>query len=160
MMNELDNLRRAFTASLLQTGRQWRRITDQALMGSNISEATAAPLIWIGRLGGGVRQITLASYVGIEGPSLVRLLDQLEAAGLVMRKRHPSDRRAKTLWLTGKGEQLAAGLEDALVDLRAQILADVSKKDLEAALRVLDAFDRASNSNTTESCKSEAELTP
>jgi len=159
-MNEIDNLRRAFTASLLQTGRQWRRITDQALMASNISEATAAPLIWIGRLGGGVRQITLASYVGIEGPSLVRLLDQLEAAKLVIRKEDSSDRRAKTLWLTEKGEQFTAELEDILVGLRTQILADVSKEDLEAALRVLDAFDRASNSTRIEPPKSDPELTP
>jgi MarR family transcriptional regulator for hemolysin len=159
-MNEIDNLRRAFTASLLQTGRQWRRITDQALVASNISEATAAPLIWIGRLGGGVRQITLASYVGIEGPSLVRLLDQLEAAELVIRKEDSSDRRAKTLWLTEKGKQFTAELEDILVGLRAQILADVSKEDLKAALRVLDAFDRASNSTTIGPPASEAELTP
>ena len=115
-MNEIDNLRRAFTASLLQTGRQWRRITDQALVASNISEATAAPLIWIGRLGGGVRQITLASYVGIEGPSLVRLRDQLEAAELVIRKEDSSDRRAKTFFrLTERGKQFTAELEDILV---------------------------------------------
>ena len=142
-MNELDLLRRTFTAALLQTGRQWRRTTDQALIAHNISEACAAPLLWIGRLGGGIRQVTLASYVGIEGPSLVRLLDQLEASGLVVRKDDPTDRRAKTLWLTEDGERFAARIEDLLVELRARILADVSKADLEAALRVLSAFDLA-----------------
>lgn len=159
-MQEIDQLRRAFTTSLLQTGRQWRRITDQALMSSNISEACAAPLLWIGRLGGGVRQITLASYIGIEGPSLVRLIDQLEAADLVIRKEDKSDRRAKTLWLTRKGKQYASRLEDILVGLRAQILADVSKEDLHAALRVLAAFDAASNSPAAEPLRREVELTP
>ncbi len=91
---------------------------------------------------------------------MVRLLDQLEAAELVIRKEDSSDRRAKTLWLTEKGKQFTAELEDILVGLRAQILADVSKEDLEAALRVLDAFDRASNSTTIGPPASEAELTP
>ncbi|MEK1887262.1 MAG: MarR family transcriptional regulator [Phyllobacterium sp.] len=159
-MQEIDYLRRTFTTTLLQTGRQWRRMTDQALMSSNISEACAAPLLWIGRLGGGVRQITLASHIGIEGPSLVRLIDQLEAADLVVRKEDKSDRRAKTLWLTRKGKQYAGRLEDMLVGLRAQILADVSKEDLSAALRVLAAFDNARTVHAGEPLKREVELTP
>ncbi|MGH6861821.1 MAG: MarR family winged helix-turn-helix transcriptional regulator [Phyllobacterium sp.] len=159
-MSEIDTLRRAFTTNLLQTGRQWRRITDQTLMASNISEACAAPLLWIGRLGGGVRQNTLASYVGIEGPSLVRLIDQLEASGLVVRQDDKVDRRAKTLWLTDDGEQFAARLECILVELRDQILADVSKEDLEAALRVLAAFDRASSSGNVEPSAREVGLAP
>jgi MarR family transcriptional regulator for hemolysin len=149
MMEEIDKLRQAFTANLLLTGRQWRRLTDQALMTFSISEACAAPLIWISRLGGGVRQITLAAYVGIEGPSLVRLINQLEAADLVFRQSDKSDRRANTLWLTEKGEQFAAKLEDVLVELRAKVLADVSDEDLQAAVRVLSAFDRAANWNSS-----------
>ncbi|MBA8879089.1 DNA-binding MarR family transcriptional regulator [Phyllobacterium myrsinacearum] len=90
-----------------------------------------------------MRQNNLATYVGIEGPSLVRLLDQLEAGDFVIRKADKVDRRAKTLWLTKKGEQTAAMLENILVGLRGEILADVSEEDLTAALRVLSAFDRA-----------------
>lgn len=149
-MKEIDLLRRDFTAGLLQTGRQWRKIVDQSLGKSDISEACAAPLLWIGRLGGGVRQITLASYVGIEGPSLVRLLDQLEASALVVRKEDKVDRRAKTLWLTPKGKEFAEGLEDILTELREKVLADVSSEDLVAALRVLAAFDRASTQGLSE----------
>ncbi|YBV94706.1 MarR family transcriptional regulator (plasmid) [Phyllobacteriaceae bacterium JZ32] len=140
-MNPLNNLQRIFTAKLLSTGRQWRRAVDQQLSAHGISEACAAPLLWIGRLGGGVRQVVLANQVGIEGPSLVRLLDQLEAMGLVVRKEDPTDRRAKGLWLTEEGQRLAARMEDMLDGLRGRILRDIDKADLEAAIRVLQAFD-------------------
>jgi len=140
-MKQLVALQRIFTANLLTTGRQWRRVVDLALSSYGISEAAAAPLLWIGRLGGGVRQVALANYVGIEGPSLVRLLDQLESMDLVIRKDDPTDRRAKGLWLTPEGEVLAARMEDALDELRGNILGNVDPADLEAAVRVLKAFE-------------------
>lgn len=60
----------------------------------NVSNACAAPLLMVGHLGEAVRQRTLADHVGIEGPSLVRLLDQLCAAGLAHRNDDPGDRHA------------------------------------------------------------------
>ncbi|MCB4770144.1 MarR family transcriptional regulator [Ancylobacter sp. Lp-2] len=140
-MNEINTLRRTLTAQLLQAGRQWRRIAERELGALGISEACAAPLLWTGRLGGGVRQVTLAAYVGIEGPSLVRLLDQLAASDLIERRDDPTDRRAKTIWLTEAGEELASRIEDVLVDVRGQVLTGIDPSDLEAALRVLKAFD-------------------
>ncbi len=140
-MHSLDAQQRLFTTNLLSTGRQWRRAVDMVLSSHGISEASATPLLWIGRLGDGVRQVVLASHVGIEGPSLVRLLDQLESLGLVVRKDDPTDRRAKGLWLTTEGVALAARMERILDDLRSKILRDVDEADLEAAVRVLQAFD-------------------
>ncbi|NTG40844.1 MarR family winged helix-turn-helix transcriptional regulator [Rhizobium rhizogenes] len=140
-MKSFNALQRIFTANLLTTGRQWRRVVDLVLSSHGISEASAAPLLWIGRLGGGVRQVVLANYVGIEGPSLVRLLDQLEGLGLVVRKDDPTDRRAKGLWLTTEGEALATRMEETLDELRGRILANVAKADIEAAIRVLQAFE-------------------
>ena len=140
-MKENISLQRLFTANLLSTGRQWRRAVDLALSAHGISEASAAPLLWIGRLGDGVRQVVLANQVGIEGPSLVRLLDQLESLGLVVRRDDPIDRRAKGLWLTEEGRKLAMLMEDVIDNLRGRILANVDQADIEAAVRVLHAFD-------------------
>lgn len=89
---------------------------------------------------GGIRQITLAEHVGIEGPSLVRLLDQLEASGMVMRKDDPTDRRAKGLWLTPEGARMAARIEAVLDDERAGAFEGVSQADIETTLRVLMEF--------------------
>src|SRR4051812_14833445 len=128
----------------MQAGRQWRRLAQEALDAHGISEARAAPLVWVSRMGGGVRQVELASRVGIEGTSLVRLLDQLSAAGLVERRDDPGDRRAKTIWLTDEGERLAEQIEQVLAELRGRVLSGVSQSDVEATLRVFRAIDCAS----------------
>lgn len=60
----------------------------------------------------------LAAHVGIEGTSLVRLLDQVCEAGLVVRRDDLEDRRAKTLWLTGEGEQFTERIERTIAKLR------------------------------------------
>ena len=139
-MPNLDALRRTVSSTLVVAARKWRRTSHGVLAAFNVSEACATPLLTASRLGSAVRQVTLADHVGIEGPSLVRLLDQLCAAGLMRREEDPEDRRAKTVALTAEGRAVTAKMEEELVTLRAQALKGVSRSDLEAALRVLDAF--------------------
>ncbi|MBN3774622.1 MarR family winged helix-turn-helix transcriptional regulator [Burkholderia sp. Se-20378] len=146
-MTNLHDLRLAVSSLLVLSARKWRRTSDGVLTAYNVSEACATPLLIAGRLGEGVRQGTLAEYVGIEGPSLVRLLDQLCAAGLARRDEDPHDRRAKTISLTAAGRAVTAKMEEDLRVLRAQVLKGVTRADLEATLRVLDAFN-ASESHT------------
>jgi MarR family transcriptional regulator for hemolysin len=140
-VHQLAPLRAAFSATLLRTSRIWRRRVDEAVQGMALSYATAWALISIHRLGDGARQITVAEAIGIEGPSFVRLLDQLCAAGLVDRREDQDDRRAKTLHLTPAGADLAARVEALLHDARQDILAGVSEADLEACLRVFRAIE-------------------
>jgi MarR family transcriptional regulator for hemolysin len=140
-LDELERVQFQLTGTLLTAGRQWKRLCQGALMNHGISEACASPLLLIGRLGDGVRQVTVAQAAGIEGPSLVRLLDQLCANGLVCRAEDPLDRRAKSLCLTESGRALATVLEERLVALRREVLANVSQADLEATMRVLRAFE-------------------
>jgi MarR family transcriptional regulator for hemolysin len=139
-MPNLDVLRRTVSSTLVVAARKWRRTSHGVLAAFNVSEACATPLLTASRLGTAVRQVTLADHIGIEGPSLVRLLDQLCAAGLMRREEDPEDRRAKTVALTDEGRAVTAKMEEELVTLRAQALKGVSRSDLEAALRVLDAF--------------------
>jgi MarR family transcriptional regulator for hemolysin len=78
----------------------------------------------------------LAEALGIEGPSLVRSLDQLVEAGYVERREDPADRRAKTLHLTPAGEAACEPIEAALSLMRAGLFEGVSDEDLAACLRV------------------------
>jgi MarR family transcriptional regulator, transcriptional regulator for hemolysin len=138
----LDQLRQAYTHTLLLAGRQWRRAANAVVEAHGVSDATALPLILIGRLDGEPRQNALAEAVGIEGPSLVRLLDQLCAAGLVVRKEDPTDRRAKVLSLTPIGQRTVSRMEAELNALREQVFAEVATADLEAGLRVFQALQK------------------
>ncbi|MFP6560067.1 MarR family winged helix-turn-helix transcriptional regulator [Paraburkholderia sp. B3] len=142
-MSNLHTLRLAVSSTLVVAARKWRRTSHGALAAYNVSEACATPLLTAGRLGEAVRQVTLAEHVGIEGPSLVRLLDQLCAAGLVRRDEDPDDRRAKTITLTDTGRAVTEKMEDDLRSLRGRVLKGVTRADLEATLRVLKAFNAA-----------------
>lgn len=137
-----ERLQQAFTHALLTTGRHWRRAANTVAEAHGLSDATAHPLIIIGRMDEEPRQNVLAEAVGIEGPSLVRLIDQLAAAGLVVRREDPSDRRAKVLGLTPRGRQVFEQIEAELSTLRACVFAEIDCADLEASLRVFAALQR------------------
>jgi MarR family transcriptional regulator for hemolysin len=134
---------RAFAVGLLRLARIYRREIDKALAAHGLSEARALPVLQIARLGDGVRQGVLAEELGVEGPSLVRILDQLCAAGLVERRGDPTDRRAKTLHLSAEGRSQASVVEATVDAVRARYLSEVSDADLSATLRVLARFETA-----------------
>ncbi|CAM4238101.1 MarR family winged helix-turn-helix transcriptional regulator [Bordetella muralis] len=133
----------ATTASLMVLSRAYRSVADNALSEYGLSQATAWPVILTGRLGDGVRQGALAEALGVEGPSLVRVLDQLVSSGLIERREDPNDRRARTIHLTPDGHALREQVEGVLVKLRREIFRDVSHDDLQACLRVFDTLKTA-----------------
>ena len=137
----LSPARAAFGRVLVHVARAWRRRADEALAAFGLSEATAVPLMELSRMGDGVRQGTLAARLGIEGPSVVRLIDQLEGEGLVIRREDATDRRAKTLHLTARGEAMVDRIEGVLNEVRARLLARVEERDVETALAVLRAVE-------------------
>jgi MarR family transcriptional regulator for hemolysin len=141
----LDTLQMNISSGMVVASRHWRRICQTTLVNYGISEACAAPLLMIGRLGEGVRQVTVAHAAGMESPSLVRLLDQLCKAGYVRRTEDIHDRRAKCLSLTQSGRELVQAVEVELARLRREVLEGIEPADLEAALRVIRAFESATD---------------
>lgn len=134
---------RAFTGSLLRLARIYRREVNRALAAHGLSDAKALPVLHIARAGGGLRQGVLAEELGVEGPSLVRILDQLCQANLVERRDDPTDKRAKTLHLTAEGQALAVEVENAVQGVRRKVLAQVSDMNLSTTLRTFAAFETA-----------------
>lgn len=144
-MNEQQAHRRRATAGLLQAAGLWRRLAERALVAEGISAARADVLIWVGRLGGGLRQVQLADAIGHTSNALVRLLDELSASDLIERRPDENDRRANRIWLTPQGEAMAARAEDVLNVLRDDVLGDIKAEELEAAIRLYGAIADAAN---------------
>ena len=142
-MTKSAYLPRDFTADFVLAARLWRRMTREVTAQYGIAEAGAAPLLWIGRMGEGVRQTQLADRIGIEGASLVRVIDELVAAGLVRRQPDPSDRRANGLYLTDEGRNIVVRVEEELQALRERVLGDVDAADIAAAERIIAAIKSA-----------------
>ena len=56
----------------------------------------------------------LAAALGIDRPNATVLVDDLEAQGIVRRRAHPTDRRAKLVEPTGRGKALARRADEIL----------------------------------------------
>ncbi|WP_298242710.1 MarR family transcriptional regulator [uncultured Bradyrhizobium sp.] len=127
---------------IARLGRVWRRQSDQALSDHGLSYATAIPLLVLSRHGENVRQGVLADELGIEGPSLVRLIDLLQAEGLVERREDPTDRRAKTLHVTRAGEAKVEETNRVLRRVRASLLKDIGPEELAITFETLQRIEQ------------------
>jgi MarR family transcriptional regulator for hemolysin len=125
---------------LINVARKWRREIDRALNAQGLSQTTSLPLIVLKRQGGQVRQGAIAEEIGVEGPSLVRVIDCLEADGLVQRVTDPTDRRAKMVALTQKGTAKAREIEKILDTVRRELTADVDPDELDITMKVLQSL--------------------
>lgn len=128
--------RPGFGALLGQTARSWRRATDRGLQPFGLTEATWLPLVHLARTPEPMRQKQIAAVLNLDGSAVVRLLDTLQAAGLIER-REDCDRRAKAITLTPAGQRIADEAEAAARQVRDGALAGLSEEDLATAARVL-----------------------
>ena len=118
-------------------GRKWRAAVDERLRPHGLTLARSTVLYWIERLPGTVTQRELADTVGIEGPTLVRLLHALEAQGLVERVPMPGDRRAKGLRLTDAAQPVLATLKSVIETLSQERLDQLDRRRLASATRLV-----------------------
>src|SRR5258708_29346283 len=100
MHNPPTNHVATFGFRLARITRRLRQAVDGELHAFGLTEATWRPLAYLGRLGEGIRQKELAQALGIEGPSLVRLLDGLERRGLIERRENEGHRRPPGILFT------------------------------------------------------------
>ncbi|MGV8242260.1 MarR family transcriptional regulator, partial [Pseudomonas aeruginosa] len=70
-----------------------------------------------------------AQSVGVEGPTLARLLDGLESQGLVRRLAVAEDRRAKHIVLTPKADVLIADIEAIAASVRNDVLTGIDESE-------------------------------
>jgi DNA-binding MarR family transcriptional regulator len=66
----------------------------------------------------------LAQHLGIEAPSVSRKVQELEQAGLVVRKQDPADRRIVVLHASAKGRKMLERIQKAKRDGMARLLSD------------------------------------
>ncbi|MFC5477277.1 MarR family winged helix-turn-helix transcriptional regulator [Massilia suwonensis] len=140
-MDAFDQTLIQLTATLTHASRAYKSMADKVASGYSLSQATALPVLILGRLGqDGVRPGVLADALGLEPSSLVRVVDLLIDSGLIERHEDPQDRRARILQLTEEGRTRAAQMEEALIPFRRSVFEGVSPQDIDACLRVLTSI--------------------
>ncbi|WP_226373854.1 MarR family winged helix-turn-helix transcriptional regulator [Citrifermentans bemidjiense] len=108
-----------------------------------LTEATWRPLLHLSHLGDGIRQKDLAASVGIEGPSMVRLVETLIAKGLVDRAEDSTDRRAKLLSLTDKGHSMVARIRETVLLREEQLLNIFTEDEVEQLAGFMERLESA-----------------
>lgn len=96
-------------------------------------------LLWSLHHSGPVAQHTLAEALDVSPRNITALVDALEAAGYVVRRAHPTDRRARLVELTAAGARLMDRTAQEHAELSETLLAAVAPRDREALERGLDA---------------------
>jgi MarR family transcriptional regulator for hemolysin len=138
MQDDDRQLRDGFGGLVSWVVRQWRRAADRPLHPFGLSEATWLPLIYLARAAQAMRQKDLAVALTLDGSSVARLLDALEASCLIERGEEHTDRRAKLITITAQGWSIIEQVEIVARDVRNATLSGLSDDDLRAATRVLN----------------------
>ncbi|HLO24846.1 MAG TPA: MarR family transcriptional regulator [Geobacteraceae bacterium] len=110
--------------------RRWRSLLDSEFQAAGLTDATWRPLLHLHILGDGIRQKDLAASVGIEGPSIVRLLDTLIMKGLIQRSEDVTDRRAKLLCLTPEGRLIVTRIQEIMTALENKMLGSFDDNEI------------------------------
>ncbi len=116
--------------------RGMRALLDARLHQSGTSFATWTVLFTLDSEGP-VIQRQLAQRLEVEGATLVRRLDLLEAEGLVLRTDSATDRRASQVALTEKGRALFKQIRGAVSETEGKVLSDLDPRDIEITRKVL-----------------------
>lgn len=80
--------------------------------------------------GEGLTQQQLGERLGIHRNVMVNLVDDLEKRGLAERHRHPNDRRAYVVQLTGNGRELLRRAEQIADEHDMELLGDGDRRTL------------------------------
>jgi MarR family transcriptional regulator, transcriptional regulator for hemolysin len=120
---------------------------EQNSRGSGLTRSQWQVLAYLAR-NEGINQTGLAELLDVESITLSRIVDKLEAMGLIERFPHPSDRRVWLLNLTASARPKLAQIRK-LGDLtRGEALAGVPEKDRDALVKTLTLLKR----NLTAAC--------
>lgn len=118
--------------------RQWRFLLDKQLACNSLTQASGIALVYIAD-NQGVSQTELARLLGVETPSLVPVLDQLEQQGLIERRPSAQDRRQKALFLLSAATALVSEIDRKRRALQQELLAGLTAEQQQALPQLLDA---------------------
>jgi DNA-binding MarR family transcriptional regulator len=122
------NLRRANQAS-------WR--TYVSFIGENKIRPGLFSLLILTRSNPGIAQIELGTHLGVDKASIVALLDRLERAGLIERRRSTRDRRRQGIFLTEAGTGELEALMAQVRQLERHMASRFSRAELDQFLGYL-----------------------
>jgi MarR family transcriptional regulator for hemolysin len=140
IQREYRDPRFRLTLQIVLAARRWRSLLEDRLRPRGHSAPRMEVMSSISHGSRLSAQIEIAKRIGIEGPTLTRMLDMMEAEKLVERLPDPADRRAKLIRLTEQGQDSLAEAGAVAASLREQLLCEFSEEELEQINRFFERF--------------------
>lgn len=129
-----------FSDALHSTSRSWRQAVDRRLKYLGVSQASWMTIAIAAKADTPLSQSELADRLGVEGATMVAMVDRLVKAGLVVREASSTDRRVKRVVLTPAGVAIYDKVKTEADALRSQLLAKVDAKQLLIATELLEGL--------------------
>jgi len=85
----------------------------------------------------GLTQKEIADKMGIEGATLVPVIDKMEKDGLLKRKPDSTDRRVNRIYLTSKDDSLWESMTECALKIRKSSTKNISESDIQITLDTL-----------------------
>jgi len=136
----MTDLEERFSNALHASSRSWRQAVDQRLKYLGVSQASWMTVAFVAKARTPLSQSELADRLGVEGATMVAMIDRLVKAGLVMREASVTDRRVKRVVLTPAGLEVYEKVKAEAAALRRELLANVDSNKLLAATELLEAL--------------------
>jgi MarR family transcriptional regulator, transcriptional regulator for hemolysin len=136
----MSDLEERFSNALHSTSRSWRLAVDQRLKYLGVSQASWMTIALAAKARWPLSQSELAERLGVEGATMVAMVDRLVKAGLVVREASTTDRRVKRVVLTDAGSQIYEKVKTEAAALRKELLANTDPKKLLMATELLEAL--------------------
>lgn len=136
----MSDLEERFSDALHSTSRSWRQAVDRRLKYLGVSQASWMTIAMAAKARSPLSQSELADKLGVEGATMVAMIDRLVKAGLVIREASTTDRRVKRVVLTPAGSKIYEKVKAEAVALRKELLANTDQKKLLIAIELLEGL--------------------
>jgi len=136
----MNDLEERFSEALHSTSRSWRQAVDRRLKYLGVSQASWMTIAITAKARSPLSQSELADRLGVEGATIVAMIDRLVKAGLVLREASTTDRRVKRVVLTPAGLKVYEKVKAEGTALRKELLANMDAKKLLIATELLEAL--------------------
>jgi MarR family transcriptional regulator for hemolysin len=141
----VSSLEERFSHALHNTARAWRLALDRRLKDLGLSQAGWMTIAMAAKADEPLSQIELAQRLGVEGSTMVAMIDRLMKSGLLERQPAPNDRRVRLIVLTAAGNKLYERVKAEAETFRNELLAGVDAEQLRIATELLERLERAAS---------------
>jgi MarR family transcriptional regulator for hemolysin len=135
-----DDVHFRMTRAMIVAARRWRKVANDRIKPLGQTMARWETLYLVAMSGNQLTQGELARLIGVEGPTMVHMLNALAQDGLIERQQSAVDRRVTVNSITPGGMQVIRDIMAITNELRSELLKRIELDKLTITLETLSSI--------------------